>query len=75
VSATINGTTAVVSGGTSAVFAPVRVFKLHNAQVNKTTRPWMRVALQTLNGAYLQTGYAQIMFADLAIGKDNSVVS
>ena len=75
VSATINGVTATVASASSAVFAPVRVFKIHNAQVDKTTRPWMRVALQTLNGAYLQTGYATIMFADLAIGKDNSVVS
>ena len=74
VSATINGAILTVSAS-SVVFAPVRVFKIHNAQVDKTTRPWMRVALQTLNGAYLQTGYAQIMFADLAIGKDNSVVS
>jgi hypothetical protein len=75
VSATINGTTATVASAANALFAPVRVFKIHGAQIDKTTRPWMRVALQTLNGAYLQTGYAQIMFADLAIGKDNSVVS
>ena len=74
VSATINGAILTVSAS-SVVFAPVRVFKIHNTQIDKTTRPWMRVALQTLNGAYLQTGYAQIMFADLAIGKDNSVVS
>lgn len=74
VSATINGAILTVSAS-SVVFAPVRVFKIHNAQIDKTIRPWMRVALQTLNGGYLQTGYAQIMFADLAIGKDNSVVS
>lgn len=75
VSATINGVTAIVSGATSAVFAPVRVFKIHNAQIDKTLRPWMRVAVQTLNGAYLQTGYATILFADLAIGRDNSSVA
>lgn len=74
VSTTINGPILTVTAS-SVVFAPVRVFKIHGAQIDKTTRPWMRVALQTLNGAYLQTGYAQIMFADLAIGKDNSVVS
>ena len=74
-SATINGTAAVISSATNAVFAPVRAYKIVNAQVDKTTRPWMRVALQTLNGNYLQTGYATVLFADLSVGKDSAQVN
>lgn len=74
-SATINGTAAVISGATNAVFAPARQFKIVNAQVDKTIRPWIRVAFTNQNNAYLQTGYATVMFADLAVGRDNSAVN
>lgn len=74
-SATINGTAAVISSATNAVFAPARQFKIVNAQVDKTIRPWLRVAFTNQNNAYLQTGYATVMFADLAVGRDISAVN
>lgn len=74
-SATINGVVAVISSATSAMFAPVRTFKVLNARANATIRPWVRVALTNQNINYNQTGYATILFADLAIGRDNSLVN
>lgn len=74
-STTINGATTTVSAGTSLNFAVSRASKIVNAQVDKTIRPWMRVAAVSQNTAYAQIGFLTFMFADLAVGRDNSLVN
>jgi len=75
VSATINGTTATITSATNAVLAVSRNAKLLNVQVDKTIRPWMRVAVSNANTAYAQVGYVNFLFADLSTGRDNSLVN
>jgi hypothetical protein len=74
-STTINGATTTVTNGTSLVFAVARASKLLNVQVDKTIRPWMRMAVNNQNTAYAQVGYLTVNFADISVGRDNSLVN
>lgn len=74
-STTINGATTTVTSGTSVVIAVSRASKIVNAQIDKTIRPWMRVAAVNQNTAYAQIGYLTFMFADICTGRDNSLVN
>jgi hypothetical protein len=70
VSATIGGATATITGGTPLFVG--RAPKLVNPQVAISTRPWIRMALQQLNGAAVQDGYVAIYSADISMGRDSS---
>lgn len=72
---TINGATTTVTGGTNLVFAVSRASKIVNVQIDKTIRPWMRVASINQNTGYAQVGYLTFMFADICTGRDNSLVN
>lgn len=75
VSTTINGPTTTVSSSGSYIFAVSRASKIVNVQIDKTIRPWMRTAAINQNTAYAQVGYLTFMFADIAVGRDNSLVN
>jgi len=74
-STTINGATTTVTNGTNLNFAVSRASKIVNAQIDKTIRPWMRVAAVNQNTAYAQVGYLTFNFADICTGRDNSLVN
>jgi hypothetical protein len=74
VSATINGAAVSVSGAPSALFVG-RPPKIVNVQVGLTTRPWIRMAVQQLNGAAAQDGYIAIYNADVAVSRDSAQVA
>ena len=40
-----------------------------------SVRPWLRMAIQQLNGATVQDGYMAIYSADFSIGRDTSQAS
>jgi hypothetical protein len=74
VSATINGAIQPVSATPSALFVG-RPPKIVNVQVGLTTRPWIRMAVQQLNGAAAQDGYIAIYNADVAVSRDSAQVA
>lgn len=75
VAATINGATTAVTAASNANFAVSRASKIINVQIDKTIRPWMRVAAVNQNYGHAQVGYLTFMFADICTGRDNSLVN
>lgn len=74
VSATINGAAAAISGTPGILFVG-RQPKIVNVQVGLTTRPWLRMAVQQLNGSAVQDGYIAIYNADVAVSRDSAQVA
>lgn len=74
VAATINGTAVAISATPAPLFVG-RKPKIINVQMTQTTRPWLRVGVQQLNGSAVQDGYIAIYNADLSVGKDSAQVS
>jgi hypothetical protein len=73
VSATINGAAVSISATPATLFVG-RQPKIVNVQVSMTTRPWLRMALQQLNGAAVQDGFLAIYNADISMGRDSAQV-
>jgi hypothetical protein len=73
VSTTINGAAANISATPATLFVG-RQPKIVNVQVSMTTRPWLRMALQQLNGAAVQDGFLAIYNADISMGRDSAQV-
>ena len=74
VAATINGAAVAISAAPAPLFVGSKP-KIVNVQMCLTTRPWLRMAVQQLNGSVVQDGYVAIYNADISMGKDNSAVS
>ena len=73
VSTTINGAAANISTTPATLFVG-RQPKIVNVQVAMTTRPWLRMAVQQLNGSSVQDGFLAIYNADLSMGRDSAQV-
>ncbi len=74
VAATINGAAVAISATPAPLFVG-RKPKIVNVQMSKTVRPWLRMAVQQLNGSAVQDGYIAIYNADLSMGADSAQVS
>lgn len=74
VSTTLNGTAVAITAATNPLFVG-RPPKIANAPVVATTRPWVRMGVQQLNGAAAQDGYIVVYGAEFSMGKDSSAVS
>jgi len=74
VATTINGTAVAITAATNPLFVG-RPPKIANAPVVATTRPWVRMGVQQLNGAAAQDGYIVVYGAEFSMGKDSSAVS
>jgi len=74
VSATLGGAIQTVSATPAALFVG-RPPKIVNVQVGLTTRPWIRAAVQQLNGSAAQDGYIAIYNADISVGRDSAQVA
>ena len=73
VSATINGSAVTITAAPNPLFVG-RQPKISNVQMAMTTRPWLRMALQQLNGSSVQDGYLAIYNADFSMGRDSAQV-
>jgi hypothetical protein len=73
VSATINGTAANISATPAPLFVG-RQPKIVNVQTSMTTRPWLRLAVQQLNGSSVQDGFLAIYGAEFSMGRDSAQV-
>ena len=71
VSATIGGSAVAISAQPATLFVG-RAPKIVNPQVAISTRPWLRMAVQQLNGAAVQDGYVAIYTADISMGRDSA---
>jgi hypothetical protein len=74
VSATINGAAAAISAAPNPLFVGSKP-KLVNVQMSMTQRPWLRMAVQQLNGSVVQDGYIAIYNCDISVGRDSAQVS
>lgn len=74
VAATINGAAVAISAAPAPLFVGSKP-KIVNVQMCLTTRPWLRMAVQQLNGSVVQDGYIAIYNADISMGKDSAAVS
>lgn len=74
VAATINGAAVAISSTPGILFVG-RQPKIVNVQVGMTTRPWLRMAVQQLNGSAVQDGYIAIYNADVAVSRDSAQVA
>jgi hypothetical protein len=74
VSATIGGSAAAISGTPGQLWVG-RKPKIINAQVGMTTRPWLRAAVQQLNGTRAQDGYVAIYNAEISMSRDSAQVA
>lgn len=74
VSSTINGAVQTVTATPATLFVG-RKPKIVNVQICQTLRPWLRMAVQQLNGSAPQDGYIAIYGADISVGKDSAAVS
>lgn len=72
VSATINGSAVSVSSTPTPLFIG-RPPRLVNVGMEPGVRPWLRMAVQQLNGSAAQDGYVMIYNADFSVGKDSSI--
>lgn len=73
VSATINGSAVSISAAPAPLFVG-RQPKIVNVQVAMTTRPWLRFALQQLNGSAVQDGFLAVYGAEFSMGRDSAQV-
>ena len=73
VAATINGAAVSISGTPATLFVG-RQPKFSNVQMAMTTRPWLRMAVQQLNGSSVQDGFLAIYNADFSMGRDSAQV-
>jgi hypothetical protein len=74
VATTINGTAVSITAATNPLFVG-RPPKIANAPVVATTRPWVRMGVQQLNGSAIQDGYIVVYGAEFSMGKDSAAVS
>lgn len=74
VSATVGGSPVSITAATNPLFVG-RPPKIANVPVVPTTRPWVRMAIQQLNGSALQDGYVVVYGAEFSMGKDSAAVS
>jgi hypothetical protein len=74
VSTTLNGTAVSITAATNPLFVG-RPPKIANALVGATTRPYLRMGVQQLNGSAIQDGYIAIYSAEFSMGKDSAAVS
>ena len=73
VAATINGTAVAISATPATLFVG-RQPKIVNVQMAMTTRPWLRMAVQQLNGSAAQDGFLAIYGAEFSMGRDSAQV-
>jgi hypothetical protein len=73
VAATIGGTAVSISATPAPLFVG-RQPKIVNVQTSMTTRPWLRVAVQQLNGSSVQDGFVAIYNAEFSMGRDSAQV-
>lgn len=73
VSATINGSAVTISATPATLFVG-RQPKIVNVQMAMTTRPWLRMAVQQLNGSAVQDGFLAIYGAEFSMGRDSAQV-
>lgn len=74
VSATINGAAVAISATPATLFVG-RQPKIVNVPICLTTRPWLRMAVQQLNGSVVQDGLIAIYNADISVGRDSAQAS
>lgn len=74
VSTTVGGAPVSITAATNPLFVG-RPPKIANVPVSPTTRPWVRMAIQQLNGSALQDGYIVVYGAEFSMGKDSAAVS
>jgi hypothetical protein len=74
VAATIGGTAVSISATPAPLFVG-RQPKIVNVQTSMTTKPWLRMAVQQLNGSSVQDGFLAIYNADFSMGRDSAQVS
>ena len=72
VSATINGTAAAISATPNGLFVGAMP-RIVNVDMGLGVKPWLRMAIQQLNGANAQDGYVMIYNADFSVGRDSSI--
>lgn len=73
VSATINGSAVSISATPGPLFVG-RLPRVVNVPINMTTRPWVRAAVQQLNGSAAQDGYYVLYSAEFSVGRDSAIV-
>lgn len=74
VSTTVGGAPVSITAATNPLFVG-RPPKIANVPVVATTRPWVRMAIQQLNGSAVQDGYIVVYGAEFSMGKDSAAVS
>jgi len=73
VATTINGAAVNISATPATLFVG-RQPKIVNVQTAMTTRPWLRMAVQQLNGSSVQDGFLAIYNAEFSMGRDSAQV-